>query len=107
MNYKEYLSKWSNGIQDELVFWNNFIANEGGQFFWGFEKTTSSNRSPDFFRNLYEVLSSKEEKCASLTCAILKLLLAAVHICEPIAQAIKIVSVKLTIFEKNDSLFFL
>lgn len=29
MNYKEYLIKWSSGIQDELVFWNNFIANEG------------------------------------------------------------------------------
>ena len=34
MNYKEYLIKWSSGIQDELVFWNNFIENEGLQFFW-------------------------------------------------------------------------
>ena len=30
MNYKEYLSKWSNGIEDELFLRDNFISNEGG-----------------------------------------------------------------------------
>ena len=62
MNYKEYLIKWSSGIQDELVFWNNFIANEGGQFFWGFEKTTSSNRRFELDEDIPAELYGKELK---------------------------------------------
>lgn len=43
--YNEYISLWADGLFDEICFWDNFMKNEGGIFFYGFSKTTSPDRS--------------------------------------------------------------
>lgn len=45
MDYQMYLKTWAKGIYSELLFWENFVSNEGGNFFYGFNKTVSSSRS--------------------------------------------------------------
>lgn len=42
--YGVYLDIWLNGLKDEINFWNKFIKNEGGEFFFGFDKTVNPNR---------------------------------------------------------------
>lgn len=43
-NYEEYLNTWLAGIDDEIMFWDNYIRNEGGDYFYSFYKTVDSKR---------------------------------------------------------------
>lgn len=42
--YSEYLELWLQGLESEIDFWLNYMANKGGIFFYGFNETTSSQR---------------------------------------------------------------
>lgn len=44
MDYQDYLETWVTGIKGEIEFWNDYISNEGGGSFYGFEKTVSPKR---------------------------------------------------------------
>lgn len=64
MNYEEYLKVWTSGIGSEIDFWNDFISNEGNNYFYGFEKAISPSKNfeleddipKDFFGKKYKFI---------------------------------------------------
>lgn len=42
--YKQYYKKWLSGLESEIVFWKSYMEEQGGIYFYGYEKTISPNR---------------------------------------------------------------
>lgn len=42
--YQEHVEKWLGGIRDEISFWNAYMREEGGYYFYGFKNTVSPNK---------------------------------------------------------------
>ena len=44
VNYEKYLSDWLAGLENEINFWNRYMKEEGGMYFYGFKTTISPDR---------------------------------------------------------------
>lgn len=62
MDYEDYFRVWISGIRDEIVFWNNYVSNEGGSYFYSFEKTVSANRKFELDEDIPKEFYGKKYK---------------------------------------------
>lgn len=44
IRYKDYLDLWLNGLKDEMLFWDNYMKNEGGEYFYDYKNRVESKR---------------------------------------------------------------
>lgn len=62
MIYEEYLNIWLSGLKDEVCFWDNYIRNEGGRYFYKFQKQRSNKRKFELDEDIPVDFYGKEYK---------------------------------------------
>lgn len=62
VNYQEYLIDWLDGLGNEINFWNGYMRDEGGIYFYGFETTVSPDRLFDLEEDIPLNMHGKEYK---------------------------------------------
>lgn len=60
--YKKYLTNWLAGLENEIDFWNCYMKDEGGIYFYGFKTTVSSERPFDLEEDIPVNMYGKEYK---------------------------------------------
>lgn len=96
-NYEKYLTNWLAGLGNEINFWNEYMKDEGGIYFYGFRKTVSPERQFDLEEDIPVYMYGKEYKfidvgsgpfsrCGTITD---KVLLNAISV-DPLAYAYRI-----------------
>lgn len=62
VGYKKYLTNWLAGLENEIDFWNCYMKDEGGIYFYGFKTTVSSERQFDLEDDIPVNMYGKEYK---------------------------------------------
>ena len=60
LNYEDYIQKWLGGIAYEIAFWNSYMANEGGSYFFDFYRTVSGDRKFELDDDIPQTMYGKE-----------------------------------------------
>lgn len=60
VNYEKYLSDWLAGLENEINFWNRYMKEEGGMYFYGFKTTISPDRLFDLESDIPVNMYGKE-----------------------------------------------
>ena len=60
--FREYLSKWVSGLNEEIAYWDDYMKYEGGISFYGFQKTVSPERKFELEEDIPIEMYGKEYK---------------------------------------------